>query len=78
MTNSLLSLVLVNIVYNSLTGSFDWTVGGINMCPTQDEKPSLDTFHQLYEVVFVDPSGLVNLAAMMTNADFQRVNIVID
>lgn len=47
------------------------------MCTTQDGKPSMDTFHQLYEVVFVDPSGLVNLAAMMITADFQRVNKIV-
>ncbi|XP_063886940.1 nucleolar protein 6-like [Scylla paramamosain] len=63
--------VFRNAVLN--IGSVDWTVKGINMCPTQDKTPSLDTFHQLYEVVFVDPSGLLNLAAMMITADFQRI-----
>lgn len=60
-----------------MAGSFDWTVKGISMCPTQDNTPSLDVFHQLYEVVFVDPSGLLNLAAMMITADFQRVSKVL-
>ncbi|XP_045117348.1 nucleolar protein 6-like [Portunus trituberculatus] len=54
-------------------GSVDWTVKGVNMCPTPDNTPSLDVLHQLYEVVFVDPSGLLNLAAMMITADFQRI-----
>lgn len=47
------------------------------MCPTQDEHLSLESFRQLYEVVFVDPTGFVNLTTMMIAADYQRVNEVV-
>ncbi|XP_050699179.1 nucleolar protein 6-like isoform X2 [Eriocheir sinensis] len=63
--------VFRNAVLN--ISSTDWIVKGISMCPTQDEKPSLETLHQLYEVVFVDPSGFINLTAMMVAADYQRI-----
>lgn len=36
-------------------------------------QPVLDDFHQAFEVVFVDPSGLVNLCADMTASKYHQV-----
>lgn len=36
-------------------------------------QPTLDDFHQAFEVVFVDPSGLVNLCADMTASKYHQV-----
>lgn len=46
------------------------------MGPTtsQDAVP-LESFHKIYDVVFVDPSGMLNLAAAMSTTDFLRVSL---
>ncbi|NXU75922.1 NOL6 protein, partial [Oreotrochilus melanogaster] len=52
----------------------DLSVSGISL--SQDVDPSLpvlDDFHQAFEVVFVDPSGLVNLCADMTASKYHQV-----
>ncbi|CAL4075353.1 unnamed protein product, partial [Meganyctiphanes norvegica] len=52
----------------------DWTNEGTTMClEPSDTCPSLQVFHELYQVVFVDPSGFFNLASTITKADYYRV-----
>lgn len=36
-------------------------------------QPALADFHHAFEVVFVDPSGLVNLCADMTASKYHQV-----
>uniref|UniRef100_A0A663FFP6 Nucleolar protein 6 n=1 Tax=Aquila chrysaetos chrysaetos TaxID=223781 RepID=A0A663FFP6_AQUCH len=52
----------------------DLTVTGISLAKDVDASlPVLDDFHQAFEVVFVDPSGLVNLCADMTASKYHQV-----
>uniref|UniRef100_A0A672TEP1 Nucleolar protein 6 n=1 Tax=Strigops habroptila TaxID=2489341 RepID=A0A672TEP1_STRHB len=52
----------------------DLSVTGISLVKDVDPSlPVLDDFHQAFEVVFVDPSGLVNLCADMTASKYHQV-----
>uniref|UniRef100_A0A8C0EK39 Nucleolar protein 6 n=1 Tax=Bubo bubo TaxID=30461 RepID=A0A8C0EK39_BUBBB len=52
----------------------DLSVTGISLAKDADASlPVLDDFHQAFEVVFVDPSGLVNLCADMTASKYHQV-----
>ncbi|KAM6289835.1 nucleolar protein 6 [Aegotheles albertisi] len=52
----------------------DLSVTGISLAKDVDPSlPVLDDFHQAFEVVFVDPSGLVNLCADMTASKYHQV-----
>ncbi|XP_062482635.1 nucleolar protein 6 [Pezoporus occidentalis] len=52
----------------------DLTVTGISLVKDVDPSlPVLDDFQQAFEVVFVDPSGLVNLCADMTASKYHQV-----
>uniref|UniRef100_A0A8C8AGU2 Nucleolar protein 6 n=1 Tax=Otus sunia TaxID=257818 RepID=A0A8C8AGU2_9STRI len=52
----------------------DLSVTGISLVKDADASlPVLDDFHQAFEVVFVDPSGLVNLCADMTASKYHQV-----
>ncbi|NXO89357.1 NOL6 protein, partial [Certhia brachydactyla] len=54
--------------------STDLSVTGISLAKDADPSlPVLDDFHQAFEVVFVDPSGLVNLCADMTASKYHQV-----
>ncbi|NXV02226.1 NOL6 protein, partial [Cettia cetti] len=52
----------------------DLSVTGISLAKDADPSlPVLDDFHRAFEVVFVDPSGLVNLCADMTASKYHQV-----
>ncbi|NXU41603.1 NOL6 protein, partial [Drymodes brunneopygia] len=52
----------------------DLSVTGISLAQDADPSlPVLDDFHQAFAVVFVDPSGLVNLCADMTASKYHQV-----
>ncbi|NXO29479.1 NOL6 protein, partial [Cisticola juncidis] len=52
----------------------DLSVTGISLAKDADPSlPVLDDFHKAFEVVFVDPSGLVNLCADMTASKYHQV-----
>ncbi|KAM4808387.1 nucleolar protein 6 [Rhinophrynus dorsalis] len=52
----------------------DLTVNGITMAkPTDSNLPSIPDFHQAFEVVFIDPLGIVNLCADMTASKYRQV-----
>nr|XP_045581475.1 nucleolar protein 6-like [Procambarus clarkii] len=54
--------------------SENWCESGPNMCTSPPiDGPTPETFHKLYEVVFIDPSGRVNLAAKFIMADYLRI-----
>uniref|UniRef100_UPI00358F8AAB nucleolar protein 6 n=1 Tax=Myxine glutinosa TaxID=7769 RepID=UPI00358F8AAB len=53
----------------------DWTKQGITFVKNLTlGMPILQDFHTVYDVVFVDPTGYVNLCADMTAATYQRVS----
>ncbi|XP_068121202.1 nucleolar protein 6 [Hyperolius riggenbachi] len=52
----------------------DLTVNGITMFRSTDSSlPSIEDYHQAFEVVFVDPLGVINLCADMTAAKYRQV-----
>ncbi|XP_061224989.1 nucleolar protein 6 [Neopsephotus bourkii] len=52
----------------------DLSITGISLVKDVDPSlPVLDDFQQAFEVVFVDPSGLVNLCADMTASKYRQV-----
>ncbi|KAG8456873.1 hypothetical protein GDO86_002603 [Hymenochirus boettgeri] len=52
----------------------DWATNGITMSKsTGTSLPALSDFHQAFEVVFVDPLGVVNLCADMTACKYKQV-----
>ncbi|XP_078407472.1 nucleolar protein 6 [Cetorhinus maximus] len=52
----------------------DLTQNGISLFQdTDDSVPSLQDFHEAFEVVFVDPSGFVNLCAEMTTSKYKQI-----
>ncbi|XP_075696499.1 nucleolar protein 6 isoform X2 [Rhinoderma darwinii] len=54
--------------------STDLTVKGITMSKSTDlSLLSIEDFHQAFEVVFVDPLGVVNLCADMTAAKYKEI-----
>ncbi|CAH3109711.1 unnamed protein product [Porites lobata] len=57
-------------------GSTDWTKEGIIMSREKNEDsnlPSMEDFDSAYDVVFIDPSGYLNLCAAMSAAQYQRL-----
>ncbi|XP_072453080.1 nucleolar protein 6 isoform X2 [Notamacropus eugenii] len=52
----------------------DLTVSGISLCRSSDPSlPAVADFHQAFSVVFVDPSGHLNLCADVTVPTYQQV-----
>ena len=68
------SLCVIYSLY--LTAQSDWTQKGLTLAGSKPgyDGPSLAEFHQHFEVVFVDPSGHLNLCADMNKAVFLRVS----
>uniref|UniRef100_G3UR59 Nucleolar protein 6 n=1 Tax=Meleagris gallopavo TaxID=9103 RepID=G3UR59_MELGA len=57
-----------------MTATTDLCVTGISLAKDTDTcLPALADFHHAFEVVFVDPSGLVNLCADMTASKYHQV-----
>ncbi|XP_054842072.1 nucleolar protein 6 [Eublepharis macularius] len=54
--------------------STDLTTSGISVSKDTDGSlPTLTDFHRAFQVVFVDPSGLVNLCADMTSSKYKQL-----
>ncbi|XP_028916779.1 nucleolar protein 6 [Ornithorhynchus anatinus] len=52
----------------------DLTAQGISLCRSPDPAlPALADFHQAFPVVFLDPSGRLNLCADMTTSTYRQV-----
>ncbi|XP_077202495.1 nucleolar protein 6 [Paroedura picta] len=52
----------------------DLTTCGISLAKDGDDSlPSLNDFHKAFQVVFVDPSGLVNLCADMSASKYKQI-----
>uniref|UniRef100_A0A8C2G3D6 Nucleolar protein 6 n=1 Tax=Cyprinus carpio TaxID=7962 RepID=A0A8C2G3D6_CYPCA len=58
--------------------STDLTENGITLAKNPDSKPSLPEFHAAFSVVFVDPSGHLNLLADMTVFTYKRVSTAVE
>ncbi|XP_018425159.1 PREDICTED: nucleolar protein 6 [Nanorana parkeri] len=57
-----------------LAANTDLTVNGITMSrSTETSLPSIDDFHRAFEVVFVDPLGVVNLCGDMTAVKYRQI-----
>uniref|UniRef100_A0A8D0GV09 Nucleolar protein 6 n=1 Tax=Sphenodon punctatus TaxID=8508 RepID=A0A8D0GV09_SPHPU len=64
--------VLRNIL--QFLAATDLSVAGISLSKDTDGAlPTLGDFHQAFDVVFVDPSGLVNLCADITASKYKQV-----
>ncbi|XP_059490211.1 nucleolar protein 6 [Neocloeon triangulifer] len=50
----------------------DWTTNGISLCQSST-GPSIEDFHLLYDVVFVDVTGYVNICGNMSKETFLQV-----
>lgn len=63
-------------VFLQFLGSTDWTKEGVTMTRENSDDtnvPSKADFHAGFDVVFVDPSGYLNLCAGMTGAQYKRL-----
>ncbi|XP_078530850.1 nucleolar protein 6 [Lissotriton helveticus] len=66
--------VLRNIL--QFLATTDLTVNGISLSKSSDaSQPAVADFHQAFEVVFVDPSGFVNLCADMTESKYKQLQL---
>ncbi|XP_066513150.1 nucleolar protein 6 [Hoplias malabaricus] len=64
------------LLRNSLhfLASTDLTENGITLAKNPDSKaPSLSEFHSSFQVVFVDPSGHLNMCADMTSCTYKQI-----
>lgn len=61
-----------------LPGEVNWHKEGITLCTnTSDlQRPSLEDFHEAFDVVFIDRSGYVNLCAHLTVASLDMVRFI--
>ena len=73
--NSFNKIYLLFVVLILFIAHSDWTTKGIslNADPATEELPSIADFHQCFDVVFLDPSGSLNLCANMNKATFKQV-----
>ncbi|XP_067056195.1 nucleolar protein 6-like [Acropora muricata] len=60
-------------IFLQFLGSTDLTKEGIIMSNEDSSVPLKEEFHSAYDVVFVDPSGYLNLCAGMTVAQYRRL-----
>ncbi|CAL1615889.1 unnamed protein product [Knipowitschia caucasica] len=70
------SMTAYQLLRNSLNflASTDLSVNGISLSKNTDSTaPSLEEFHKAFQVVFVDPSGHLNLCADMTACTFKHI-----
>ncbi|KAM6944800.1 nucleolar protein 6 [Lycodopsis pacificus] len=70
------SMTAYQLLRNSLNflASADLTVNGISLARDPDSTaPSLPEFHDAFQVVFVDPSGHLNMCADMTACTYKQL-----
>ncbi|XP_033827906.1 nucleolar protein 6 isoform X2 [Periophthalmus magnuspinnatus] len=70
------SMTAYQLFRNSLNflASTDLTENGISLAKNTDSTaPSLEEFHRAFQVVFVDPSGHLNLCADMTACTYKQL-----
>uniref|UniRef100_A0A671Y5Z0 Nucleolar protein 6 n=1 Tax=Sparus aurata TaxID=8175 RepID=A0A671Y5Z0_SPAAU len=69
------TMTAYQLLRNSLNflASTDLTVNGISLARDPDSTPSLADFHNAFQVVFVDPSGHLNMCADMTACTYKQL-----
>uniref|UniRef100_A0A3Q1HD25 Nucleolar protein 6 n=1 Tax=Anabas testudineus TaxID=64144 RepID=A0A3Q1HD25_ANATE len=69
------TMTAYQLLRNSLNflASTDLTVNGISLAKDPDSTPSLAEFHSAFQVVFVDPSGHLNMCADMTACTYKQL-----
>ncbi|XP_010776963.1 nucleolar protein 6 [Notothenia coriiceps] len=70
------SMTAYQLLRNSLNflASTDLTVNGISLAKDPDSSaPSMEEFHNVFQVVFVDPSGHLNMCADMTACTYKQL-----
>ncbi|KAJ0041623.1 hypothetical protein NL108_010458, partial [Boleophthalmus pectinirostris] len=70
------SMTAYQLLRNSLNflATTDLTENGISLAKSTDSTaPSLEEFHRAFQVVFVDPSGHLNLCADMTACTYKQL-----
>uniref|UniRef100_A0A667YY51 Nucleolar protein 6 n=1 Tax=Myripristis murdjan TaxID=586833 RepID=A0A667YY51_9TELE len=69
------SMTAYQLLRNSLNflASTDLTVNGISLAKDPDSTPALADMHSAFQVVFVDPSGHLNMCADMTACTYKQV-----
>uniref|UniRef100_A0A673CSP1 Nucleolar protein 6 n=1 Tax=Sphaeramia orbicularis TaxID=375764 RepID=A0A673CSP1_9TELE len=69
------TMTAYQLLRNSLNflASTDLTVNGISLSKDSDSTPSLSEFHSAFQVVFVDPSGHLNMCADMTACTYKQL-----
>uniref|UniRef100_A0A665T5Y7 Nucleolar protein 6 n=1 Tax=Echeneis naucrates TaxID=173247 RepID=A0A665T5Y7_ECHNA len=69
------TMTAYQLLRNSLNflASTDITVNGISLSKDPDSTPSLADFHNAFQVVFVDPSGHLNMCADMTACTYKQL-----
>uniref|UniRef100_A0A8D3DKR0 Nucleolar protein 6 n=1 Tax=Scophthalmus maximus TaxID=52904 RepID=A0A8D3DKR0_SCOMX len=69
------TMTAYQLLRNSLNflASADLTVNGISLAKDPDSTPPLAEFHSAFQVVFVDPSGHLNMCADMTACTYKQL-----
>ena len=67
--------VLPLLCFHFLTAESNWCEKGISLCtePERRNAEHLTEFHKHFDVVFIDPSGYLNLCAGMNETTYTRV-----
>ncbi|XP_065071800.1 nucleolar protein 6-like [Rhopilema esculentum] len=71
---SALQIIRVALQY---LATCDWATKGISLAENDDNNslPDLTEFHSVYDVVFVDPSGYLNLCSNMRKSTFRLLQL---
>ena len=65
----------------TFSGSEDWKKEGITLAPNttvDPHAPSLAEFNAAFSIVFVDPTGYVNLVSDMNRGVFDQVSTIVN
>lgn len=54
-------------------GTSDWIKNGISLCTDENHKCKVGDFHALTDVVFVDPSGFLNLCFNVNKVTYEMI-----
>ena len=61
-----------------ISGQANWSTEGISLCEKNPESdphlPGMEEFHKYFDIVFVDSSGYLNMAAFVSSETFNRVS----
>lgn len=59
---------------NVVSGQSNWCQEGASLCKAEaGSTPAVSAFHGYFDVVFIDPSGYLNLTAYMNKLTYLKV-----